>query len=62
MAWGAETILGLEQPASQHKPKPATNHFNMEKVVKGRLNPFLAVDLSLIAGCWLFMLKMGIWA
>jgi hypothetical protein len=34
----------------------------MEKVVKGRLNPFLAVDLSLIAGCWLFMLKMGIWA
>jgi len=23
--------LGLEQPASQYKPKPATNHFNMEK-------------------------------
>ena len=39
ITWGSEAILGLEQPASQYKPKPATNHFNMEKAGKGSYPP-----------------------
>jgi hypothetical protein len=60
IAAGAEETLVLEQPTTQHKPKPITKHLHAETVRRETPTALRVKDEIVFSGRWLVVMQLGI--